>query len=107
MNQRARAVDNQFFVAAISPARKENVNYVVYGYSMIIDPCGNILTQAGHAEDIVCSEIGKNKIHSDLLLKFRFVRFRFSDFNVLQKIRKELPLYNSRRKDVYQKYEQL
>lgn len=57
---RARAVDNQFFVAAISPARNEQANYVVYGYSMIIDPIGNILTQAGTSEEIIFYEIGKN-----------------------------------------------
>lgn len=58
---RARAVDNQFFVAAISPARNETANYVVYGHSMIIDPIGSILTQAGITEEIVFSEIGKKR----------------------------------------------
>lgn len=55
---RARAVDNQFFVAAISPARNENASYVVYGHSMIIDPTGKILTQAGISEEIIFYEIG-------------------------------------------------
>lgn len=57
---RARAIDNQFFVAAISPARNEQANYVVYGHSMIIDPIGNILAQANTSEEIVFYEIGKN-----------------------------------------------
>lgn len=56
---RARAVDNQLFVAAISPARNEKASYVVYGYSMIIDPIGNILAKAGTSEEIVFYEIGK------------------------------------------------
>lgn len=55
---RARAIDNQFFVAAISPARNEQVKYVVYGHSMIIDPVGNILTKAGTTEEIIFQEIG-------------------------------------------------
>lgn len=55
---RARAVDNQLFVAAISPARNDNASYVVYGHSMIIDPNGTILTQAGSFEEIVFYEIG-------------------------------------------------
>lgn len=62
---RARAVDNQFFVAAISPARNDNASYVVYGHSMIIDPYGQILTQAGIAEEILFYEISKNKIHKE------------------------------------------
>lgn len=33
---RARAFDNQFFVAVTSPARNEKHNYVCYGHSMII-----------------------------------------------------------------------
>lgn len=57
---RARAVDNQLFVAVISPARNENASYVVYGHSMIIDPNGTILSQAGISEEIVFYEISKN-----------------------------------------------
>lgn len=55
---RARAVDNQLFVADLSPARNEQANYVVYGHSMIINPTGNILTQAGIKEGIICLELG-------------------------------------------------
>lgn len=55
---RARAVDNQLFVAAVSPARNDDASYVVYGKSMIIDPIGTILAQAGTSEEIVFYEIG-------------------------------------------------
>lgn len=58
---RARAVDNQLFVAAILPARNEQANYVVYGHSMIIDPTGNVLAQADTEEEIVFYEIGLNE----------------------------------------------
>lgn len=66
---RARAVDNQLFVAAISPARNEQASYVVYGHSMIIDPIGNILVQAGIKEEIIFYELGlirKKKLFSSL-----------------------------------------
>lgn len=56
---RARAVDNQFFVAAVSPARNDEANYVVYGHSMVIDPIGKILVQAGYRDEIIFTEIGK------------------------------------------------
>lgn len=56
---RARANDNQFFVAAISSARDDQADYVVYGHSMIIDPTGKILAQAGTSEEIVFHELGE------------------------------------------------
>lgn len=54
---RARTVDNQLIVAAISSVRNEQVSYVVYGHSMIIDPIGNILAKAENAEEFVFYEI--------------------------------------------------
>lgn len=71
---RARAVDNQFFVAAISPARNENANYVVYGHSMIIDPIGRILAQAGTNEEIVFYEIGQTSLFKKIPIQFQFNR---------------------------------
>lgn len=60
LTNRARALENQFFVAAISPARNEKHNYVCYGHSMIVDPTGRILAEAGTEEEIVFYEIGRN-----------------------------------------------
>lgn len=56
----ARAIDNQLFVAAISSARNDKVDYVVYGHSMIIDPTGKIVARAGISEEIVFHELGIN-----------------------------------------------
>jgi len=36
--QRARAVDNQVFFAAVSPARDNNADYVAWGHSTIVGP---------------------------------------------------------------------
>lgn len=55
---RARALDNQMFVAAISSARNDQASYVVYGHSMIIDPLGKVLTEADISEEVVFHEIG-------------------------------------------------
>lgn len=63
LNQRARALDNQMFVAAISPAKNERANYVCYGHSMIVDPRGTILTEAGQSEEVVFAEIGMNLLN--------------------------------------------
>ncbi|XP_055300674.1 omega-amidase NIT2-like [Sitodiplosis mosellana] len=81
---KARAFDNQMFVAAISGARNENVkDYVLYGHTMLIDPQGKILKQAGVNEEIVFQEI---------------------DVAVLVKLYNEFPTFRLRRKDIYDKY---
>ncbi|XP_054720070.1 omega-amidase NIT2-like isoform X2 [Uloborus diversus] len=36
--QRARAVDNQLYVAGISPARDETASYVAWGHSSLVNP---------------------------------------------------------------------
>lgn len=43
---RCRAVDNQAFVAVVSPARVDNSMYVAWGHSMLIDPWGKVLCEA-------------------------------------------------------------
>ena len=80
---RARAVDNQLFVAAVSPARNEQASYVVYGHSMIIDPTGNILAQARIKEEIIFHELGaiqQNFLHQQERIDFNmfFHYFLFS-----------------------------
>lgn len=55
---RARAIDNQFYVAAISGARNTKVNYVLHAHSMFVDPVGDIVAQAGIDEEILFYEIG-------------------------------------------------
>jgi omega-amidase len=77
---RARAVDNQVYMAAASPARDLTASYVAYGHSMIVDPWGTVLAKAGSLEEIVYSEI---------------------DISYLEKVRKDLPLLQNRRTDIY------
>lgn len=77
---RSRAVDNQIFIAAASPARNENLSYVAYGNSMITGPWGNILARADENESIIYADI---------------------DLGEILKVRKELPLLENRRKDIY------
>ncbi len=52
--QRGRAVDNQLFVAACSPARNENSGgYVAWGHSSIVNPWGNVIAKAESKEEII------------------------------------------------------
>lgn len=78
---RSRAVDNQCYVIAASPARNPQASYQAWGHSMVVDPWGRIVAEAGEAEEIVFTEL---------------------DLTLIRRIRKELPLLQHRRQDVYQ-----
>jgi predicted amidohydrolase len=58
----ARAIDNQNYVLMCSPARNPNGGYQAYGHSMVVDPNGEILVEAGHDEEIVYAELKKDII---------------------------------------------
>ena len=77
---RARAVDNQFYVAGCSPARDPEAEYIVWGHSTIVDPRGQILASVGEGEGIVMSEL---------------------DLGLVDEARKQIPVSSQRRFDVY------
>jgi len=77
---RARAVDNQVFVAAVSSARDEKAHYVAYGNSIVTNPFGNVLGRLEAEEDILITDI---------------------DLSEIDRIRNELPLLKHRREDIY------
>jgi omega-amidase len=78
---RARAVDNQTYVAGAAQATNEQACYVSYGHSAVVDPWGRITAGAGGEETIVYADI---------------------DFDLVTKTRCELPLLKHRRPDLYQ-----
>ncbi|KXS40186.1 MULTISPECIES: carbon-nitrogen hydrolase family protein [unclassified Candidatus Frackibacter] len=78
---RTRAVDNQAFIVGASPARNHDAEYQAYGHSMIVDPWGRKLKEAGNDEAIIVCNIALDKV---------------------KKTRKELPLLKHRRLDLYQ-----
>lgn len=80
MLMRCRAVDNQLFLVAASPARNPAASYQAWGHSLAVDPWGNILKEAGEDEEIL------------------YVRL---DFSQLEDVRQELPLLQQRRQDLY------
>ncbi|XP_019188911.1 PREDICTED: omega-amidase, chloroplastic-like isoform X4 [Ipomoea nil] len=79
--QRARAVDNQLFVATCSPARDAGAGYVAWGHSTLVGPFGEILATTEHDEAIIISEI---------------------DYSQIELRRTNLPLEKQRRGDLYQ-----
>lgn len=60
--QRARAVDNQLYVAAASPARGPEGGYQAWGHSSVVSPWGDVVSTCGHGEAIVFSDIDLEKV---------------------------------------------
>jgi len=77
---RSRAVDNQAFVALTSPARQGSV-FPAYGHSLVADPWGDILCEAGEGDTRVSSVL---------------------DLDMPARVRRELPFLTARRTDLYQ-----
>ncbi|XP_055903962.1 omega-amidase NIT2-like [Eupeodes corollae] len=78
--QRSRANDNQLFVAAVGPARDENAAFISYGHSMAVDPWGRVMCEAGEKREIVIIDI---------------------DFSMVDEVRKQIPIFEQRRTDLY------
>ena len=78
--QRARANDNQLYVAAVSPARDESADYVAWGHSTLVDPWGKVSVTTGHDEDIIYGQI---------------------DLDVVAEVRQNIPVSSQKRTDLY------
>ncbi|XP_036426602.1 omega-amidase NIT2 [Colossoma macropomum] len=78
--QRARAVDNQVYVATASPARDESASYVAWGHSSVVNPWGEVITKAGSEEAVVYADI---------------------DLQYLADVRQQIPITTQRRNDIY------
>lgn len=78
--QKARAVDNQLFVAACSPARNPSASYQAWGHSTVVGPFGEILGTTGHEPTIVYADL---------------------DFAQLEERRQNMPLTQQKRYDLY------
>ena len=80
LSMRARALDNQVFFAACSPARDISGPYVAFGHSCVVTPWGDVCGKTDHRESIVLAEV---------------------DFDYVDSIREQLPLLKARRPELY------
>lgn len=78
---RTRAVDNQVYIAAASPARNLTASYHAWGHSMIVGPWGKILTEADSQEEVITAAL---------------------DPAHMERVRREMPLLKHRRRDLYE-----
>jgi omega-amidase len=79
---RARAVENQMFVAAVSQARGADSEFIPYGHSLAVSPWGDIIAEAGERESILFADL---------------------DPAILRETRKKMPIFKHRRSDLYGK----
>lgn len=68
----ARAVDEQVWVIGCSSARNDD-GYQAYGHSLVVDPWGRVVTEAGDGESIQYADIGKqiNELKIAKFLRFK------------------------------------
>lgn len=77
---RARAMDNQVYVALCSPARDMDATYHAWGHSMAVNPKAEVMVEAAESEEIVYAEL---------------------EGKMIEETRKGIPIYTQRRFDVY------
>lgn len=81
LTYRARALDNQIYVLATSPARDEESSYVAYGHSLLADPWGRVVEQLDEKAGVLTAEV---------------------DLDYADEIREQLPILSARRGDLYE-----
>lgn len=77
---RARAIENQCYVIAAAQSGAHNKKISSYGHSMIIDPWGSVIAQCSEGEGVASAYI---------------------DLGYLEKVRKSMPVWSHRRRDMY------
>ncbi|KAG6021939.1 hypothetical protein E4U19_005357 [Claviceps sp. Clav32 group G5] len=90
---RARAVDNQVYVAVCSPARDLEAGYHAWEHSMVVDPMARVLVEAGEEEEEAWRDDGDTQGEMIVQAELRP--------DVLAETRKNIPLGVQRRFDVY------
>jgi len=80
LTMRARALDNQLYFAAVSPARDTEGPYQAYGNSCVVNPWGDYCGRTDARESIVYAKI---------------------DLDYIEEIRSQLPLLRHRRPSLY------
>ena len=60
--QRARALDNQCFFAAVSIARGTGPGYTAWGHSTIVDPWGDVVATTGEGEATVVADLDMARV---------------------------------------------
>ncbi|XP_077294894.1 ntrilase and fragile histidine triad fusion protein NitFhit isoform X2 [Arctopsyche grandis] len=85
---RCRAIENQCFVIAAAQVGQHNPKRRSFGHAMCVDPWGQVLSTCGDKSDEPCYAI------ADL------------DYDRLEEVRRNMPVFQHRRNDVYNIFNQ-
>ncbi|XP_050350072.1 omega-amidase NIT2 isoform X1 [Nymphalis io] len=77
---RARANDEQLWVALVSPARDPDAGYVAWGHSALVDPWATLVAHLDHRPDTLVADL---------------------DLSLVEEVRKQIPIRVQRRTDIY------
>ncbi|XP_045775935.1 omega-amidase NIT2 isoform X2 [Maniola jurtina] len=77
---RARANDEQLWVALVSPARDTEAGYVAWGHSTLVDPWANVVAKLDEKPGMLLADI---------------------DLSVVEEVRSQIPIRVQRRTDIY------
>ncbi|CAH2087220.1 unnamed protein product [Euphydryas editha] len=77
---RARANDEQLWVALVSPARDTTAGYVAWGHTLLVDPWATVVDQLGEAPGTIMADV---------------------DVNLVEEVRSQIPIRVQRRTDIY------
>lgn len=80
LTARARALDNQVYMALCSPARDASAGYIAYGHSLVANPWGEVVEELDEKEGVLICTL---------------------DYDRLHEVRQGLPLLQHRRPDIY------
>lgn len=75
----ARAVENQIFVVGVNRVGADD-NAKFFGHSLVVDPWGEVIAEAGEAEEVLAEEI---------------------DLTQIEEVRQKLPAFYDRRPEIY------
>ncbi|KAG6216696.1 hypothetical protein E4U26_008079 [Claviceps purpurea] len=98
---RARAVDNQVYVAVCSPARDLGAGYHAWGHSMVVDPMARVLVEAGEKGEVGEEEEEEGVRRNDGDTQREMIVQAELRPDVLAETRRNIPLGMQRRFDVY------
>lgn len=98
---RARAVDNQVYVAAVSPARNMEADYKAWGYTSISNPYAEIIAKAEFDEEVIYAEIGKN-LFKEFNYNLNDLLPLLYNFKILINLKKQEQIYH-----IYHKKEKI
>jgi omega-amidase len=77
---RSRAIDNQCYMAVVSPARDPTASYIAWGHSTVVNPWGEVIAKADETEQIIYADI---------------------DVDYVKEVRAMIPISTQRRSDLY------